>query len=124
MRPNSALVADACAAALRAPTARHNADVRAHPKVMASTDQKPTLPLEAVSALHRGNKIEAIKIVREQQGVDLKEAKQRVEQFLRAEPSVQASFAEMRARSGQSALWWVAAIIGVIAVLVYLWQNP
>jgi hypothetical protein len=30
----------------------------------------------------------------------------------------------MRARSGQSALWWVAAIIGVIAVLVYLWQNP
>jgi hypothetical protein len=34
---------------------------------MASTDQKPTLPLEAVSALHRGNKIEAIKIVREQQ---------------------------------------------------------
>jgi ribosomal protein L7/L12 len=91
---------------------------------MASMDQKPTLPLEAVSALHSGNKIEAIKIVREQQGVDLKEAKQRVEQFLRAEPAFQASFAEMRARSGQSALWWVAAIIGVIAVLVYLWQNP
>ena len=42
---------------------------------MASMDQKPTLPLEAVSALHRGNKIEAIKVVREQQGVDLKEAK-------------------------------------------------
>jgi type VI protein secretion system component VasF len=90
---------------------------------MASMDQKPTLPLEAVSALHGGNKIEAIKIVREQQGVDLKEAKQRVEQFLRAEPSVQASFAEMRARSGQSTLWWMAAIMGVIAVLVYLWQS-
>ena len=94
-----------------------------HANVRASTDQKPTLPLEAISALHRGNKIEAIKIVREQQSVDLKEAKQRVEQFLRAEPSVEASFAEMRARSGQSPLWWVAAIIGVIAVLVYLWHN-
>jgi ribosomal protein L7/L12 len=91
---------------------------------MASTEQKPTLPLEAVSALHRGNKIEAIKIVREQQGVDLKEAKQRVEQFLRAEPSVQASFAEMRARSGRGSLWRFAAVIGVVAILAYLWQNP
>jgi ribosomal protein L7/L12 len=91
---------------------------------MASMDQKPKLPLEAVSALHRGNKIEAIKVVREQQGVDLKEAKDRVEQFLRAEPSVRASFAEMRARSGQGALWWVAAIIAVVAMLVYLWKNP
>ena len=87
-------------------------------------NQKPTLPHEAVSALHRGHKIEAIKVVREQQGVDLKEAKQRVEQFLRAHPSVEASFAEMRARSGQSALWWVVGIMGVLAVLVYLWQNP
>jgi Ribosomal protein L7/L12 C-terminal domain len=91
---------------------------------MARMDQKPTLPLEAVSALHRGNKIEAIKVVREQQGVDLKEAKHRVEQFLRAEPSIQASFDEVRARSGQGALWWVAAIIAVVAMLVYLWKNP
>ena len=87
-------------------------------------EQKPILPLEAVSALHRGSKIEAIKIVRAQLGVDLKEAKQRVEQFLRTEPAVQASFAEMRARSGRSALWWWAAIMGVAAMLVYLWQNP
>ena len=86
-------------------------------------EQKPTLPLEAVSALHSGNKIEAIKSVRAQLGVDLKEAKQRVEQFLRAEPSVQASFAEMRARSGPNPLWWFAAIIGVVAILGYLWRN-
>jgi ribosomal protein L7/L12 len=102
---------------------RQNANVRAHSNFTASMEQKPTLPLEAVSALHSGNKIEAIKIVRAQFGVDLKEAKQRVEQFLRAEPSVQASFAEMRARSGPSPLWWFAAIIGVVAILGYLWQN-
>lgn len=87
-------------------------------------EQKPNLPLEAVSALHRGDKIEAIKVVRERQNVDLREAKQRVEQFLRAEPLIQASFNEMRARSGQGALWWVVGIMGAVAVLVYLWQNP
>ena len=87
-------------------------------------EQKTKLPLEAVSALHRGNKIEAIKVVRTQLGVDLKEAKQLVEKFLRTEPSVQASFAEMRARSAPGTLWRLAAIIGVVAVLVYLWQKP
>ena len=86
-------------------------------------EQKPKLPPEAVSALHRGSKIDAIKVVRTQLGVDLKEAKRLVEQFLRAEPSVQASFDEMRARSEPSTLWW-AALVGVVAVLVYLWQKP
>ena len=90
---------------------------------MASIDQKPALPPEAVAALHRGNKIEAIKVVRAQLSVDLKEAKQRVEHFLRAEPSVYASFAEMRQRSGQSALWRIALVIGLIVMLMYLWQK-
>lgn len=90
----------------------------------ASMDQKPKLPLEAVAALHRGSKIEAIKVVRTQLGVDLKEAKQLVEEFLRTEPLLQASFAEMRSRSGPGTLWWLAAIIGVVAVLAYLWQKP
>ena len=85
-------------------------------------EEKITIPPEAVSALHRGKKIKAVKLVRARSGVDLKEAKRRVEQFLRNEPSVQASFAQMRARSGGTLWWWVAAICAG-AVLVYLWQS-
>jgi hypothetical protein len=85
-------------------------------------EQKTTLPLEAVAALHRGNKIEAIKLVRAELGVDLKEAKQRVEQFLRTDPSVQASFTQMQARSGRSSLWWWAAVCAG-GVLLYWWGG-
>lgn len=83
-------------------------------------EQKTTLPLAAIAALHRGHKVEAIKLVRAESGIDLKEAKQRVEQFLRTEPSVAASFAEMQSRPGRVALWWAAAAC-VGGVLVYLW---
>lgn len=85
--------------------------------------QEPALPPEAVAALHQGNKIEAIKLVRERQGVDLKEAKQRVEQYLRTEPSVQASYEEMRSRSGGGRGWlWVIAL-GAATALAYWWQS-
>jgi hypothetical protein len=85
-------------------------------------EQQTTIPPDAVAALHRGNKIEAIKLVREEQGIGLKEAKDRVEQFLRTEPAVQASFAQMRARSGGSPLrWWVVAI-GIGALVLYFWR--
>lgn len=40
---------------------------------------KPSLSETAISALQRGNKIEAIKLVREERGLGLKEAKDEVE---------------------------------------------
>jgi len=47
----------------------------------------------AISALHRANKIEAIKVLREEQGIGLKEAKDAVEEYLRTQPALQATFA-------------------------------
>jgi ribosomal protein L7/L12 len=44
------------------------------------------IPPSAVAALHEGRKIEAVKRVRPELGVDLKAAKERVEEFLRADP--------------------------------------
>ena len=41
-----------------------------------------SIPPEAIAALERGNKIEAIKIVREANTLGLKEAKDFVEQYL------------------------------------------
>lgn len=74
-------------------------------------EEKITIAPAAVSALRRGKKIEAIKLVRAQSGVDLKEAKRRVEEFLRTEPSVQASYAEMHQRSGGAPWRWVTALV-------------
>ena len=84
-------------------------------------DEKPILPLAAVNALREGRKVEAIKLAREELGVDLKEAKQRVERYLRADPLVQASYAQMRTRSGPGA-WWIVAIAAG-AALGYLWWS-
>lgn len=44
------------------------------------------LPQAALSALQQGRKIEAIKLVREAEGLGLKEAKDRVEAYVAGEP--------------------------------------
>jgi ribosomal protein L7/L12 len=86
-------------------------------------EQKTTIPPEAIAALHRGNKIEAIKLVREAQGIGLKEAKDRVEEFLRTDPAVQASFAQMRAQSAGSSLRWWVIVIGIGALVLFFWRS-
>ncbi len=49
-------------------------------------NKKQALSVQAINALERGNKIEAIKITREDQGVGLKEAKDIVEAFVEKNP--------------------------------------
>lgn len=83
---------------------------------------KPDLPLEAVAALHRGQKIQAIKVVRAHSGVDLKEAKQRVEEYVRSEPALAASFAEREARVAAAVRRWGAVAL-IAAALAALWWN-
>lgn len=79
-----------------------------------------TIPsIAAISALQRGNKIEAIKLVRQEQGLGLKEAKDVVEAYLEKQPALQASLAAAQSGSGRRALLWLALLLG-IGVLVYL----
>ena len=73
----------------------------------------PTLSIAAISALHQGNKIEAIKIVREGRNIGLKEAKDAVEDYVRSHPVLQASFASAQAETKRSALLWLAVLIGL-----------
>jgi ribosomal protein L7/L12 len=79
---------------------------------------KTPMPAAAVAALHQGNKIEAIKLVREAHHTGLKEAKDMVDAYLEANPSTQAVLAAA-ARSGKQALWWLAVAVAV-AVLAYI----
>ena len=77
----------------------------------------PPLSTAAISALHRGNKIEAIKIVREELNIGLKEAKDAVDDYVRSQPALQSSFAAAQSEAKRSALRWLALI--VLALLAY-----
>jgi len=54
-------------------------------------DASRPLPPAAVAALSNGNKIEAIKIVRQEWGTDLKDAKDAVDAYVRTQPALAAT---------------------------------
>jgi hypothetical protein len=82
-------------------------------------DDSLTLPPEAVRALVNGNKIEAIKLVREAHSVDLKTAKAVVESYIEMHPELR-SLSSGRDASRQGWLVWVI-VAALIAWLVYRW---
>jgi ribosomal protein L7/L12 len=91
---------------------------------MAEPDKGPTsaFPSAAEAALFKGNKIEAIKIVRKERGVDLKEAKDIVEQHVATHPGLQMQMENAQATSRQGFLPWLMAVI-VIGALVYFFLR-
>jgi hypothetical protein len=103
--------------------------------------EKITLPLEAIAALRRGNKIEAIKLLREKSGMGLAEAKSVVDAFDKMRAGVDSMKTVLRPKVGGSdptqthaglspgevprggAPWAVALAIAVLAVLAILWAR-
>ncbi len=77
----------------------------------------------AISALQRGNKIEAIKHVRTEQGFGLKEAKDLVEAYLQTQPSLQSTFAAKRTQINQSALLWLVVLIAGAIFLYFFFAK-
>lgn len=80
-------------------------------------DAPKEIPAEAVAALARGSKIEAIKVVRESRGIGLKEAKEVVEDYIDRHPAVKSRMAQANAESARGALRWfvLAAVAGFLA---------
>lgn len=83
----------------------------------------PPLSAAAVSALHQGNKIEAIKIVREEQNIGLKEAKDAVDEYVRGHQAVQAPVAAAQAQTKKSALLWFAIFLGLAFLAYHLFSS-
>ena len=75
------------------------------------------LPPEAIAALQQGNKIEAIKLVREARKLDLKDAKDRVDDYVKNDPVLQQKFASAQAETTGSLVRWL--IIIAVAILGY-----
>ena len=71
-------------------------------------------------ALGDGKMIAAIKVLREREGVDLKGAKERLEEAFKADPALEARFRE-RAKEGRKTLirWVVIVDAIVFAAVIY-----
>ena len=78
-----------------------------------------TLPPEAVRALVNGNRIAAIKLVRETHKVDLKTAKTVVDSYVEMHPELKSLSAERNASRQGWLVWLIVA--AMIAWLVYRW---
>lgn len=89
---------------------------------MENEPVKASLSEAAISALQRGNKIEAIKLIREERGLGLKEAKDEVEDYLRTQPALQATFATAQTQASRSALMWLLVLIGG-GILLYIFLT-
>lgn len=73
------------------------------------------LEQEVVEALRAGRKIEGIKLLREHRNIDLKGAKEVVDQYIKENP--EACSAIQEASSGNSLLLLI--VIGVVGYLIY-----
>ena len=78
----------------------------------------PALSIAAISALHRGKKIEAIKILREERKIALKEAKDAVEEYVESRSALRSSLRVAQAQTHRTILLWAVALVG-LALLAY-----
>ncbi len=74
------------------------------------------LPPLAVSALMKGQKIEAIKFVREERDIELTEAKEVVEEYILSDPVIQAELKNVR--RNRSGFGWILLLI-VLGILIW-----
>lgn len=77
------------------------------------------LTVSAISALHSGNKIEAIKILRMEKGIGLKEAKESVEEYIKIHPEIQEQINRSQAESLRGCLPWLIVIILITVLAIY-----
>jgi ribosomal protein L7/L12 len=81
-------------------------------------ERSDDFPAEAITALWQGNKIEAIKILRQALQIDLKDAKDKVDQYVSNEPALQQKLATAQTESLRGLARWLF-IIGAVVLIVY-----
>ena len=89
--------------------------------ISSGTPSDGPLPPQAIDALQGGNKIEAIRLVREHSGLGLAEAKYLVDSLsatIAPSPSVSLSPGSQNQRRSTSLLW-IAILLAVVAYLIY-----
>ena len=77
------------------------------------------LPIDAIAALHRGSKIDAIKCARVASGTGLKEAKDIVEHYIEMHPDIKSRMVAANMESAKISLRWLVIIAVVGAAAFY-----
>jgi Ribosomal protein L7/L12 C-terminal domain len=84
----------------------------------------PPLSAAALAAIQQGRTIEAIKIVRQERGIGLKEAKDIVDGYVHSRPGALPARAGAGIEAQWSALLWLAAFIALAIVAYYFLHKP
>lgn len=77
-------------------------------------------PDAARAALEQGRKLEAVKLVREYRGTDLKEAKEQVDAFIAGQPHLQAKFAADYQATRRGCVLSLLIVIGLLVAAFLL----
>jgi hypothetical protein len=87
--------------------------------MFADPKYKP-IPLEAATLLNEGRVIDAIKVVREAEGLGLRDAKARVDAHIAGEPLLRAQL-ELRQRAARRKffLWFFVVDVVIVAAVIY-----
>ena len=82
-----------------------------------------SLPPAALQALQQGRMIEAIKIVRTEHHLGLKQAKERVEQYMQQHPELlrQSRVAQTQQQGSMQWVMWMLGLLCLVGLLV--WQR-
>jgi ribosomal protein L7/L12 len=83
------------------------------------SSQSPALPQTAIAALEKGNTIEAIKIVRLERGLGLKESKDQVDAYLKSRPDLQRRMETAQAEARQGFVRWLVTFLALAAAAAY-----
>lgn len=84
------------------------------------SNETPSLPAAALSALERGNTIEAIKIVRLETGLGLKESKDLVDGYLKSRPDLRQRLEAAQAEAREGFVRWLVIFLLVAAAVAYI----
>ena len=87
--------------------------------MMTGSSQPSAFPPAAVAALEQGNTIEAIKIVRLDRGLGLKESKDLVDAYLKSRPDLQRRLEAAQAEARQGFVRWLAIFLALAAAAGY-----
>ena len=82
--------------------------------------QSSDLPKAAVDALWQGNVIEAIKVVRQERTIGLKEAKDVVDSYIGSQPALKKKMDQVLATAQQRFVRWLIGSLVLAAGIAYL----
>ncbi len=85
--------------------------------------QSTDLPRAAVEALWKGNVIEAIKIVRLERDIELKEAKDQVDAYVKSQPALQHKLQAAQAQATQTFVRWLIGLLVLAAAAAYMFIS-